>query len=67
VHDQGAAWDVITLGVRLAALREPENIRRGQPRCREEAGFRQPDAIGPMRTLIPTHRIRWADPAHGLR
>jgi hypothetical protein len=60
VHDQGAAWDVITLGVyrdwRHYAEQEtiPAEVSAAAAR---KAGFASPDAIGPyMRTLISTHR-----------
>ena len=60
VHDQGAAWDVITLGVyrdwRHYAEQEsiPADVSAAAAR---KAGFAGPDAIGPyMRTLISTHR-----------
>jgi len=60
VHDQGAAWDVITLGVyrdwRHYAEQEtiPADVSAA---AAKQAGFASPDAIGPyMRTLISTHR-----------
>jgi hypothetical protein len=60
VHDQGAAWDVITLDVfrdwRHFAEQEtiPADVSLAAAR---RAGFASPDAIGPfMRTLISTHR-----------
>jgi hypothetical protein len=60
VHDQGAAWDVITLGVyrdwRHYAESEaiPADVNAAAAKA---AGFDGPDAIGPyMRTLISTHR-----------
>lgn len=60
VHDQGAAWDVITLGVyrdwRHYAEQEtiPADVSAA---AAKKAGFASPDAIGPyMRTLISTHR-----------
>ena len=60
VHDQGAAWDVITLGVyrdwRHYAEQEtiPAEVSAAAAKT---AGFAGPDAIGPyMRTLISTHR-----------
>ena len=60
VHDQGAAWDVITLGVyrdwRHYAEQEtiPSDVSAA---AAKKAGFAGPDAIGPcMRTLISTHR-----------
>jgi hypothetical protein len=60
VHDQGAAWDVITLGVyrdwRHYAEQEtiPADVSAAAAR---KAGFASPDAVGPyMRTLISTHR-----------
>ncbi|MGE5199469.1 MAG: hypothetical protein ACM3H9_07495 [Rhodospirillaceae bacterium] len=60
VHDQGAAWDVITLGVYRdwRHYGEQENIPAGvSADAAKKAGFASPDAIGPyMRTLISTHR-----------
>jgi hypothetical protein len=60
VHDQGAAWDVITLDVfrdwRHFAEQEtiPAEVSLA---AAKKAGFANPDAIGPyMRTLISTHR-----------
>jgi hypothetical protein len=60
VHDQGAAWDVITLGVyrdwRHYAEQEtiPADVTAAAAR---KAGFASADAVGPyMRTLISTHR-----------
>ena len=60
VHDQGAAWDVITLGVyrdwRHYAESDaiPADVSAA---AATKAGFQSPDAIGPyMRTLISTHR-----------
>lgn len=60
VHDQGAAWDVITIDVfrdwRHFAEQEtiPPNVSAAAAR---KAGFESPDAIGPyMRTLISMHR-----------
>jgi hypothetical protein len=60
VHDQGAAWDVITLGVyrdwRHYAESDaiPAEVNAAAAR---KAGFESADAIGPyMRTLIATHR-----------
>jgi hypothetical protein len=60
VHDQGAAWDVITLGVyrdwRHYGEQEaiPPEVSAA---AAKKAGFAGPDAIGPyMRTLISTHR-----------
>lgn len=60
VHDQGAAWDVITLGVyrdwRHYAEQEtiPADVSMA---AAKKAGFASPDAVGPyMRTLISTHR-----------
>jgi hypothetical protein len=60
VHDQGAAWDVITLGVyrdwRHYAEQEaiPADVTAA---AAKKAGFATPDAVGPyMRTLISTHR-----------
>jgi hypothetical protein len=59
-HDQGAAWDVIT----LAAYRSWRHYAESEtvpPELSEQAarkaGFASADAIGPyMRTLISTHR-----------
>jgi hypothetical protein len=60
VHDQGAAWDVITLGVYRdwRHYGEQENIPADvSAAAAKNAGFPSPDAIGPyMRTLISTHR-----------
>ena len=60
VHDQGAAWDVITLGVYRdwRHYGETENIpAEVSAAAAVKAGFQSPDAIGPyMRTLISTHR-----------
>ena len=60
VHDQGAAWDVITLGVYRdwRHYGEQENIPADVSlAAAKKAGFASPDAIGPyMRTLISTHR-----------
>jgi len=60
VHDQGAAWDVITLGVyrdwRHYAEQEtiPSDLTAA---AAKKAGFASADAVGPyMRTLISTHR-----------
>jgi hypothetical protein len=60
VHDQGAAWDVITLGVyrdwRHYAEQEtiPADVTAA---AAKKAGFASADAVGPyMRTLISTHR-----------
>jgi hypothetical protein len=60
VHDQGAAWDVITLDVyrdwRHYAESEtiPADVTAA---AAKQAGFASADAIGPfMRTLISTHR-----------
>jgi len=60
VHDQGAAWDVITLGVYRdwRHYAEQEAIPTdASAAAAAKAGFAGPDAIGPyMRTLISTHR-----------
>jgi hypothetical protein len=60
VHDQGAAWDVITFGVYRdwRHYAEAENIpAEANAAAARKAGFASPDAIGPyMRTLISTHR-----------
>jgi len=60
VHDQGAAWDVITLGVYRdwRHYAESETIpAEVSAAAAKKAGFAGPDAIGPyMRTLISTHR-----------
>jgi hypothetical protein len=60
VHDQGAAWDVITLGVYRdwRHYAEQETIpAEMSAAAAKKAGFASPDAIGPyMRTLISTHR-----------
>lgn len=58
-HDQGAAWDVITLGAyrnwRHYAESEaiPEEVSAA---AAKKAGFANPDAIGPyLRSLMSTH------------
>jgi len=60
VHDQGAAWDVITLDVfrDWRHFAEQETIpAEVSAAAAKKAGFASPDAIGPyMRTLISTHR-----------
>jgi hypothetical protein len=60
VHDQGAAWDVITLGVYRdwRHYAESETIpAEVSAAAAKKAGFASPDAVGPyMRTLISTHR-----------
>jgi hypothetical protein len=60
VHDQGAAWDVITLGVYRdwRHYGEQESIpAEVSAAAARKAGFASPEAIGPyMRTLISTHR-----------
>jgi hypothetical protein len=60
VHDQGAAWDVITLGVYRdwRHYGETENIpAEVNAAAARKAGFDSPEGIGPyMRTLISTHR-----------
>ncbi|MEW5981146.1 MAG: hypothetical protein AB1806_02110 [Acidobacteriota bacterium] len=60
VHDQGAAWDVITLDVfrDWRHFAEQETIPAGvSMAAAKKVGFDSPDAIGPyMRTLISTHR-----------
>jgi hypothetical protein len=60
VHDQGAAWDVITLGVYRdwRHYAEQETIpAEASAAAAKKAGFASADAIGPyMRTLISTHR-----------
>ena len=60
VHDQGAAWDVVTLNVfknwqHFAAQETvPKDVNDAVAR---KAGFGSAEAIGPyMRTLISTHR-----------
>jgi hypothetical protein len=60
VHDQGAAWDVITLDVfrDWRHFAEQETISpEANAEAARKAGFPSADAIGPyMRTLISTHR-----------
>ena len=60
VHDQGAAWDVVTLGVYRdwRHYAEQETIpAEASAAAAKTAGFASPDAIGPyMRTLISSHR-----------
>ena len=60
VHDQGAAWDVITLGVYRDWRHYAESDAipaEVSAAAATKAGFPSPDAIGPyMRTLISTHR-----------
>jgi hypothetical protein len=60
VHDQGAAWDVVTLGVYRdwRHYGEQESIpAEVSAAAAKKAGFASPEAIGPyMRTLISTHR-----------
>jgi hypothetical protein len=68
VHDQGAAWDVITLGVyRTGALRGTENIRRRQLAAAKQAGFPALRTGPYMRTLISTHRYAGPILPMGLR
>lgn len=59
-HDQGAAWDVITLDVfrNWRHYAEQETIAAElTDAAAKKAGFASADAIGPlMRTLISTHR-----------
>jgi hypothetical protein len=60
VHDQGAAWDVITLDVfrDWRHYAEQETIApEVTAAAAKTAGFASPEAVGPfMRTLISTHR-----------
>jgi hypothetical protein len=60
VHDQGAAWDVVTLGVyrNWRHYAEQETIpAEASAAAATKAGFASPEAVGPyMRTLISTHR-----------
>ena len=60
VHDQGAAWDVVTLDVfrNWRHFAEQETIpAEANDAAARKAGFANADAIGPyMRTLISTHR-----------
>ena len=60
VHEQGAPWDVITLGVyrnwRQYAESETIAVEVSDAAARK-AGFANADAVGPfMRSLISTHR-----------
>jgi len=60
VRDQGAAWDLYTLGCYrdLQHWAEPSPLTKGQrDEAARRAGFSGADAIGPyMRTLIDWHR-----------
>jgi hypothetical protein len=60
VRDQGAAWDMFTLGCYrdLAHWASSGDITREErAEAARKAGFESPDAIGPyMRTLIDFHR-----------
>lgn len=60
VHDQGAAWDVITLAAyhNWRHYAESETIPpEVSDAAAKKAGFASADAVGPyMRTLISTHR-----------
>ena len=59
VRDQGASWDLFTLGcyrdLKHWAVGERSPRRKGA--AARKAGFKSPDEIGPyMRTLIDLHR-----------
>lgn len=60
VRDQGAPWDIFTLGCYrdLAHWAQPSPLTRdGREAAARKAGFESADAIGPyMRTLIDMHR-----------
>jgi hypothetical protein len=60
VRDQGAAWDLFTLGCYrdLKHWAESADVpKEMRDRAARQAGFKDPDAIGPyMRTLIEMHR-----------
>jgi hypothetical protein len=60
VRDQGAAWDIYTLGCYRDLLHWAESSsfsREDREAMARKAGFESPDAIGPyMRTLIQFHR-----------
>lgn len=60
VRDQGAAWDIFTLGCYrdLAHWAESSSATKEQREAAaRKAGFKSPDEIGPyMRTLIDMHR-----------
>ncbi len=60
VRDQGAAWDLFTLGCYrdLAHWAESADIsKEKREQAARQAGFSSPDEIGPyMRTLIDMHR-----------
>jgi hypothetical protein len=60
VRDQGAAWDIYTLGCYrdLAHWAESSSATKEQrDAAARQAGFKSPDEIGPyMRTLIDMHR-----------
>ena len=65
VHDQGAAWDVITLGrvPRLAALRGAgDDSRGGQRRRREEGRLPQPGGHRPLHAHADLDTPRHAGP-----
>jgi hypothetical protein len=60
VRDQGAAWDLFTLGCYrdLKHWAESADVpKEKRDMAARQAGFKDPDAIGPyMRTLIDMHR-----------
>jgi len=60
VRDQGAAWDLFTLGCYRDLAHwasSPDISKEKRESAARQAGFSDPDAIGPyMRTLIDMHR-----------
>jgi hypothetical protein len=60
VRDQGASWDIYTLGCYrdLQHWATPSSLTKAQrEEAAKKAGFDSADAIGPtMRTLIDFHR-----------
>lgn len=60
VRDQGAAWDLFTLGCYRDLLHwasSPDISKEKRAAAARQAGFSDPDEIGPyMRTLIDMHR-----------
>ena len=60
VKDQGAAWDLFTLGCYRDLAHwasSPDIPKEKRDQAARQAGFRDPEEIGPyMRTLIDMHR-----------
>jgi len=60
VRDQGAAWDIFTLGCYRDLkhwAESPDMTKEKRELAARQAGFKSPDEIGPyMRTLIDMHR-----------